>query len=414
MATTSPSRRPLPTNVEIRPAMPDEMPEFARLASRELAMPPEGIAAVDPRNTLCAFEDSRLVTTYGWWPLQVRFNGPAVAIPGVTCVSTHPAARMKGYLRVVIERHFDRLHDTGEASMALLHPAWAAIYQRYGYATVTDRTTYRFDPRDVQFTHALPTPGRVREVDIAEEFGLLVDVYRRYREDRTGLIHRGRAMWDAGELQIPAGLQQTVITYEEAGEPLGYVVYIHGPKPAGAIINSTGQMLRVMDFVALTPAAHQALWRVIGGYANVDVAEWGNAPPDDPLPLMLVEPRRLNLSRRDGIMARLVTVADALPLRGYSESASLRFAVVDPVCPWNEGRWLLETSPEGARVTSAEGVTPEITLPVDTLARLAFGYTTASIAAQAGLLDLHDASALPRWDTALRTKHPPHEQEHTW
>lgn len=414
MATTSPSRRPLPANVEVRPATPDEMPEFARIASREIAVTYESVAALDPRTTLCAFEDGRMATTYGWWPLQVRFNGPAIAVPGVTCVSTHPTARMKGYLRAVIERHFDRLHETGEAAMTLLHPAWTAIYQRYGYATVTDRVTYRVDPRDLQFTHPVPTPGRVREVDLAEEFGLLVDVYRRYREDRTGLIHRGRAMWDAGELQVPTGVKQTVIAYEEAGTPLGYVVYVHGAKPVGTAANGPGQALRVMDFIALTPAAHQALWRVIGGYANVDVAEWANAAPDDPLPLMLVEPRRLNLSRRDGIMARLVTVADALPLRGYTEAASLRFAVVDPVCPWNEGRWLLETSPEGARVTAAEGVTPDLTLPVDTLARLVFGYTTASVAAQAGLLDVHDASALPRWDTALRTKHPPHEQEHTW
>ena len=42
---------------------------------------------------------------------------------------------MKGYLRAVVERHFDRLHESGEASMTLLHPAWTAIYQRYGYAT---------------------------------------------------------------------------------------------------------------------------------------------------------------------------------------------------------------------------------------------------------------------------------------
>lgn len=272
---------------------------------------------------------------------------------------------------------------------------------------VTDRTSYRFEPRDVAFLRPVPTPGRVREIDIAEEFGLLVEVYRRYRDDRTGLIHRGRAMWDAGELRIPPGQWQVILAYEEAGEPLGYVVYVHAP-------TTESHVLRIMDFVALRPAAHQALWRVIGGYANVDRVEWGNAPPDDPLPLMLVEPRRLKLSKRDGIMARLVTIADALPLRPYAEAAGLRFALVDPVCPWNEGRWLLETSSDGARVTSAEGASPDITLTVDTLARLTFGYTSASVAAQAGLLDVHDTSALPKWDAAMRTKHPPHEQEHTW
>ena len=383
------------------------MAEFARVAGRELGATAEEVAPLDPRSTLCAFEDGRLVTTYGWWPLQVQFNGPAVAVPGVTFVATHPAARMKGYLLAVAERQFDRLHESSDASMTLLQPAWAAIYERYGYAIVTDRTSYRFEPRDIAFHHPVHVRGRVRELDISEEFGLLVEVYRQYREDRTGLIHRGRAMWDAGQLRIPVGQQQVILAYEEAGEPLGYVVYVHAPTPESHV-------LRIMDFVALTPAAHQSLWRVIGGYANVDRVEWGNAPPDDPLPLMLVEPRRLNLSRRDGIMARLVTVADALSLRPYPEASGLRFALVDPVCPWNAGRWLLETSPDGARVTSADGTSPDVTLTVDTLAQLVFGYASTSGAAAAGLLDVHNASALARWDATLRTKHPPHEQEHTW
>ncbi len=46
--------------------------------------------------------------------------------------------------------------------MTLLHPAWAWIYERYGYAVVTDRTSYRFEPRDVAFLRPVPTPGRVR------------------------------------------------------------------------------------------------------------------------------------------------------------------------------------------------------------------------------------------------------------
>ncbi len=115
MVTTPSYRRPLAANVEVRQATPDEMPEFARIAGRELGATAEEVAPLDPRSTLCAFEDGRLVTTYGWWLLQVRFNGPAIAVPGITFVSTHPAARMKGYLRAVAERHFDRLHESGEA-----------------------------------------------------------------------------------------------------------------------------------------------------------------------------------------------------------------------------------------------------------------------------------------------------------
>ena len=56
----------------------------------------------------------------------------------------------------------------------------------------------------------------------------------------------------------------------------------------------------------------------------------------------------------------------------------------------------------------------EITLTPDTLASMMFGRITATDAARAGLLDVHDERALARWDRALKTKYLPYEAEHTW
>ncbi|MCX7379879.1 MAG: sterol carrier protein domain-containing protein, partial [Alphaproteobacteria bacterium] len=291
-----------------------------------------------------------------------------------------------------------------------LHPAWVAIYQRYGYGSVSLRHTYRVEPRDIRFHHPVALPGRVREIDPAAEFGVLVDIYRRYREDRTALVHRGRAMWQAGALQEPPqGHQQVVLVYEEAGLAFGHVVFSHGREPDGA------RRLRVTDFFALTPAAHQALWAVLGGYDNVDEVVWDNAPPDDPLPLMLAEPRRLNQSVRDGIMIRLVSVAAALAQRPYAVATELRFGLRDEFCPWNNGSWRLATSPEGGLATRIDGQSVDFTLTPDTLAALVFGRDSASAANRAGLLGEHPSpDALLRWDEALRLAHPPHEAEHTW
>ena len=393
------------SNVEIRPARPDEMADYVNQASRQLGLPREMFTGMPPERTMCAFVDNELATTYACWPLQIRLNGRAVPMAGVTQVSTHPAHRRRGYLRAVTRRHFQQMHERRQAAIAGLHPSWISVYQRYGYGPVNVRQTYRIEPRNLQFHHPLSTRGRIRAIDLASEFGLLVEVYRRFREDRTAMVHRGRAMWEAGALQEPpSGQGRVVLAYEEDGEPLGYVVYTHG----------RGAPLRVMDFFALTPTAYQALWLVLANYDNVDEIEWDNAPPDDPLPLMLAEPKLLSRSLRDGIMARLVVVEDALAQRPYAAVSELRFELRDAFCEWNSGPWRVVTSAEGGEVSRIGGQKIDFALTPDTLASLFFGRCTASEAHRAGLLEEANSEALARWDAALRLAYPPYEAEHVW
>lgn len=391
-------------HVEILPARAEEMGEFARQAARQLALPPEMFDGMAPEWTMCAFVDGAIATTYAAWPLQIRLAGRAVRIAGVTQVSTHPAHRRRGYLRAVTQRHFEMLHEAGEVAFAGLHPAWVSIYQRYGYGSVHARHGYRIAPRDIAFHHPLAPAGRLRELDPVREFSSLVEVYRRHREDRTGLVHRGRAMWFAGALQPPpAGQNQVVLGYEEAGEVRGYVAFAYG--------GGRPRVLTVTDLFALTPSAHQALWGALAGYDNVDAIVWDNAPADDPLPLMLAEPRQLNRFLRDGIMARLVSVGAALAQRRYAGAGVLRFRLHDGFCPWNDGAWEVETA--GGAVRRMEGAV-DFALTPDTLASLVFGRFAATEAAAAGLLEGADSAALARWDAALLLSHPPHEAEHTW
>lgn len=395
--------------VEIRPARAEEMPGFARQASRQLAIPLEMFAGIAPEWTMCAVVDGTIVTTLAAWPLQMRLAGRAVKLAGVTQVSTHPAHRRRGYLRAVTRAHFEAMHARREVAFAGLHPAMVAIYQRYGYGSVHLRHQYRVAPRDIVFHRPLAVRGRLREVDPGAEFGVLVEVYRRYRETRTGLVHRGRAMWDAGALSAPpAGHALVALAYEEAGEALGHVVYSHGP-------GGRPRQLRVTDLFATTPAAYQALWGALSGYDNVDEIVWDNAPADDPLPLMISEPRVLNRTMRDGIMARLVTVEDALAQRPYAVATEVRFRLVDEVCPWNAGTWRVVTGPEGGSVSRIDGAAVDFVLGPDTLASLVFGRFGARRASEAGLLDeVAGGEALARWEAALRLDHAPHEAEHTW
>ena len=80
------------------------------------------------------------------------------------------------------------------------------------------------------------------------------------------------------------------------------------------------------------------------GMDRIGKVFWQNVPSDDPLPHLLLEPKMLNVTSSDGIMARIVDVERALTLRRYPVAGTLTFEILDELCPWNRGRWQLETS----------------------------------------------------------------------
>ncbi len=389
--------------LEIRAARPEEMEEFRHVARTALLMSPEALQGIRPEWTLCAFENGKLATSYAAWPLTMRFNGDGVAVAGVTSVGTLPFYRRRGFLGRVITTHFELLHERGEQPIAILNASLSAIYQRFGYAVVSTRNFYHVEPRYLEFSLTQPAPGAFREI-ADDEFGLLVDLYRLFRAERTGYLHRGRAMWEAGVLAPPpAGGLLTKVVYEEAGKPLGYVIYTvereHGaPAPR--------HRLAIRDLIWLTPSAYRAIWDY---FAHMDIVvniAWERVPSDDPLPHLLLEPRMLNITSCDGIMARIVDIERAIPKRHYQEAGTLTFEVLDDLCPWNGGRWKLETSGSKTSVNHTK-VEPQLVMPISTLAMLAFGQISATEAAQMGRLDVVEQSSLPLWDRVMRTTYRP-------
>ncbi|MEE8398262.1 MAG: GNAT family N-acetyltransferase [Desulfobacterales bacterium] len=391
--------------VEIRPALPEEMDEFYRVASTALSLTPGKELEVNPDWTFCAFEDGKLATSFGAWPLTMRFNGEGIPVAGVTLVGTLPIYRRRGYLRKIMTGFFEKLHERGEQSIAILYASMAAIYQRYGYGIVSSRNTYNIEPRFLQFTLPIETPGTFRELgDDDKSFGMLVDLYRRFRVNRMGYSHRGRAMWKAGVLEDPPAKGPLgKVVYEEDGVPLGYTVYTMEETTNGAMSKKT---LVVRDAIWLSPSAYRAIWNY---YANFDLADnivWNRVPPDDPLPHMILEPRKLNTTSADGLLGRIVDLEQALPKRPYPEEATLTFDVTDELCPWNNGRWKLETSAAASRISHTDEE-PQLRMPISTLAMLVFGQLSATEASRMKRLDALDPDALPTWDKTMRTLYRP-------
>lgn len=390
--------------IEIRPARAEEMEEFGRIASTALVISLELLRGVRPEWTLCAFEDGELATTYAAWPLTMRFNGEGISVAGVTAVGTLPIYRRRGHLRKIIATHFELLHERGEQHIVVLIASLAAIYQRYGYAVVSTQNSYNLEPRFLEFPLAWPVPGAFREAG-DDESGLLVDIYRRFRAERNGYIHRGRAMWEAGVLAPPpAGGLLSKVIYEEAGEPLGYAIYTIEPQPGA--VPGPGQRITIRDLVWLTASAYQAAWNYFARMDLVSNIVWERVPGDDPLPHLVLEPRMLHVVSRDGLLARIVDVERALPRRRYDVEGTFTFEISDDLCPWNRGRWRLETSSGEARVSRTDD-DPQLAMPISTLAMLVFGQIGVVEAARMGRLDVLEHSALSSWDTVMRTPYRP-------
>ena len=399
--------------IEIRPATADELPDILKILTTSLAQPGDGFAALQPDFTLCAFDDGRPASVHGSWPLTMRFNGKAVPISGVTTVSTDSIDRQKGYLRKLVTQHFEELHERGERPLAVLFASQAAIYQRYGYAVVSTNHSYEVEPRYIEFNEPLEVPGTLRYVDPDPEadFGTLVGLYRIYRENRTGEVHRGKPMWDAGILSPPAqGETRSVVVYEEEGELQGYAIYRTGP--GDAPWPEVDHKCVIDDIVWLTPQAYRAFWENFAKLQLVNKIQWPNVAGDDPLPHLLLEPRMLRRRSGDQLLARIVDLEGSFRGRGYEESERLTFAVEDNLCTWNSGQWQIYTGPDDAEVTRLESGTPDVSLKPGTLAMLLFGHITASQAARYGKLTVHNPDALPTWDRTLRVKFRPFTADH--
>jgi predicted acetyltransferase len=350
------------------------MSEFSRIVALSLALDPNSFEMMRPEWTLCAFESGRLATCYAAWPFTMRLNGAPVSIAGVTTVSTAPVSRRRGHLRSIMDADFYRLHESGGAPIAALYASLAAIYQRYGYGIVSTHVSYQVEPRYLTFSQPATLRGGLRELT-RDDAGLLNDIYRRFRDPRNGYLHRSRASWAVGPLAAPPdGHTLSILLYEEDGEPQGYVIY------------TTGH---------------------IGRFDLVRDVYWRSVPSDDPLPHLLLEPRMLRATARDGILARIIDLPRALTSRPYGALATLTFEIRDEMCPWNAGRWSLETSGSETRVdrTTAE---PHLTMPIQTLSMLLFGQITPTEAARMGRLDAHDEAALHLWDAAMRTRYRPY------
>jgi predicted acetyltransferase len=218
-------------------------------------------------------------------------------------------------------------------------------------------------------------------------------VHERVRPHRPGMLDRPGPWWN-DRLNDPESQRHGAQQLQAATVEDGYAIYAVRPEwgddgPAGEV--------GVRELVATTPEARARLWAFLIDQDLTQTTSWQLAPVDEPLWLMLTDPRALRTVVVDALWLRLVDVAAALSARTYATDPDVVIEVADEFCSWNAGRYRL-----AGGSCSRVDADPDLALDVGALASAYLGGTTLISLAEAGRVRELTPGAVTRASAAFR------------
>jgi predicted acetyltransferase len=287
----------------------------------------------------------------------------------------------------------DELHSSGAEPVAALWASMAPIYGRFGYGLATRAASLTVSSPG-SFRPGAPLAGRVSWLDEDEATPVLREVHSRVAPTRVGWLTRAEPNWSWWLSESDRGSATThrrAVHNGPDGRADGYAVFRSKPKwPA----TGPDYTLTVDEVVAATPEAHATLWRELLDLDMVSRVSQGIAALDDPVTLLLVNPRGALTDVRDGLWVRLVDLDRALADRRYSAACDLVLEVSDPFCPWNAGNWRLRVDDSGVGSVEATAGDPDLSCDITDLGAAYLGGTRLAALAAAGRVREHRAGAV--------------------
>ncbi|MEA2255227.1 MAG: hypothetical protein QOG35_1272 [Solirubrobacteraceae bacterium] len=384
--------------MELRPATRDEADDFSRAVMaafhHELEEPERELYGrqFEPERSLAWFDDGRLVAGATVFTRRLTVPGAVVGCAAVTGVGVRATYRRRGLLTEMMRRQLADVRERGEPVAAL----WAsegAIYGRFGYGPSAGVAALRARRAGARLADPPPAGAPLVAGPADDHVDAMRPIHERVRVRRPGMLDRPDPWWE-DRLFDPVARRDGAQPLQAAVTDAGYALYAvrrtHGEDgPDGEV--------RVRELVAETPEARARLWAFLLDQDLTSATTWQLAPVDEPLPLMLTDPRAVRVAVGEGLWVRIVDVGAALSQRTYAAAADVVLAVGDAFCPWNEGRWRLDG--DGCERTSAEA---DLALDAAALGSAYLGGTTLIELAAAGRVRELRRGALLRAARAFR------------
>jgi predicted acetyltransferase len=371
----------------------------ARAHGNRLDHDPEALRPhFDLDRSIAVFDQGNIVGGAHSHRLEMSIPGAVAVVAGVANIAVQPTHRRRGVMTRMLHYQLEDIHRRGEP-IAALFARESAIYGRFGYGIGSFYERWTIERPYNGYARPYESRGRIVFVDPAEIMKELPEVFRRSTRDRPGVFQKALHHWER-DSKAPEHLQGGpgglfYAAYQDDGQVDGYATYR---------INGTN--LVVNELMAATPEANSALWRFCFDMDLISCTEALKRPVDDPLPWMLADPRRLQRATRDGLWVRLIDAGASLELRRYMHGDRLVLEVRDELCPWNQRRFELEGSADGAACRPSN-LSPDLVLTVSSLSSAYLGTVSFSALSQARLVEERTPGALLRADRMFAVRYRP-------
>jgi predicted acetyltransferase len=332
-----------------------------------------------------ARENGAIVGGAGAFTFELTVPGGTVRAAGITVVGVLPTHRRRGILSAMMRAQLDDVRRRGEP-VAYLWASEETIYGRFGYGIASLCGEIELPRHATAFARPVESGAQTRMLGEEEALEPFSRIYDRVRLESPGMFSRTQDWWKVRRLADPESrrqgggvLNRILLTID--GRPEGYALYrMHQSMEGGA---STG-FLNVIEAVGATPGATAAIWRFLLDVDWIARVKAFQLPVDHPLFFLLARPRAMRFRVNDALWVRLVDVQAALAARTLGAGDPVVFEVVDPFCPWNEGRHRVG----GGRVERTNDA-PDIALDVNGLGSVYLGgFSFAQLAASGRVQEL--------------------------
>lgn len=282
-------------------------------------------------------------------------------------------------------------------------PTQTAMYDGFGAGVSSYSHTYSIDRRFAKLRDK-PSRIRAREVNAAEARRQLPEIYERWCAATTGAISRDDAWW-ADYLDDRPTQRGNGSALHYTVHPDGFLTYRVVGSHQHAFRPPLGTVV-VEDFCPITEEAHTELLQtllVLEMFYRIEI----DVPPDDPLPLKLVDQRAAETKgMSDFLWVRINDIPETLGARTYAADADIVLEVTDPL-DLAGGTFQLQTRDGVGKCAPHEGP-PDIKIGLADLATIYMGAHRASQLARANRITEARQGALGELDAAFSTDRTPY------
>lgn len=290
-------------------------------------------------------------------PLIQNIRGELYAMGGVANVATHPAARRKGYARMLMQNLFEFFKDKNWA-VSCLYPFKETFYQRLGYVTLPQTKIISFNPTCLTTLLKQSLTGEIKLVRFQEGYASYLSFLKKHQKSSHGMALFSRPQPELAEK--------------------------HESWLAFAMLND--QIIGMMNYKLSGQEMHQTMWaddflfdNAHGKYLllnwiarHLDQVEKVELTlkPDLIGEILFTD---LRPDYRGRFLAPMARIIDLMALNGLPIGpGETIMRISDPNCPWNAGIWRF-SSIEGQLSIQNDDRQPDFEISIHGINALVYG-----------------------------------------